>query len=131
MSTTLESTIFIVNPNSGKKNSTKLLAMIRKEITNPNIFLSTSIKAFNEFFDTEAIKYKTVVIWGGDGTVNSVIKHLINRTDLTLAILPNGSGDGFAKELGFKKNLKKLINRINSNNRQNKHSICSKSKKNN
>ena len=43
---------------------------------------------------------RLVVAWGGDGTVNEIASELAG-TDVALGIIPSGSGNGLATELGF------------------------------
>ena len=55
--------------------------------------------------------YKYVLVAGGDGTVNEVAKSLVH-TDTTLGIIPSGSGNGLARELGIPLDTEKAINII-------------------
>lgn len=48
---------------------------------------------------------------GGDGTVHTVATMLVGG-DKILGVLPLGSGNGFAKEFGFKLNLRSLLSDI-------------------
>ncbi len=57
-------------------------------------------------------KYDVFVAAGGDGTVHTVATELV-RSNKILGVLPLGSGNGFAKEFGFKLNLRSLLSDIN------------------
>jgi len=53
-------------------------------------------------FSTEGVASKVdlVIAWGGDGTINQVASELVFR-DVTLGIVPSGSGNGLSRELGI------------------------------
>lgn len=51
-------------------------------------------------------KFQLVVAVGGDGTVNEVARGLIG-SDVPMGIIPVGSGNGLARELGISMNMKK------------------------
>ena len=48
---------------------------------------------------------------GGDGTVHTVASELVG-SDKILGVLPLGSGNGFAKEFGFRMNIRSLLSNI-------------------
>ena len=43
---------------------------------------------------------RTIVAWGGDGTINEVAKATVDA-GITLGVVPGGSGNGFARGLGL------------------------------
>lgn len=110
MKVSLEHVVFIVNPNSGKRTG-KIISSLLKFDKDINYFLSNNIAEFDAFF-TSIDKYKVVVICGGDGTINNTLKYIADKNNIKLAVLPNGSGNGFARELGFKNDIKGLIDQI-------------------
>jgi diacylglycerol kinase (ATP) len=104
-----EKALFILNPGSGvpplnfviskdldrRKNELYLRKSLTKEDTGNLI---------KENFDNHTV----FVAAGGDGTVHTVASQLVN-TDKILGVFPLGSGNGFAKEFGFKMNIRSLL----------------------
>ena len=104
--------IFIINPNSGRKQYTKIEKDIKKVVKDYKIVISNNKTEFDKIYKKYVNSYKIIVVIGGDGTVNSAAQKIYNTENKILAIYPTGSGNGFAKELGFKKNLDTLIEDI-------------------
>lgn len=107
-----EKALFILNPGSGvpplnfviskeldrRKNELHFKKSLTKEDTGNLI---------KENFDSHTV----FVAAGGDGTVHTVASQLVN-TDKILGVFPLGSGNGFAKEFGFRMNIRSLLNDI-------------------
>jgi diacylglycerol kinase (ATP) len=55
--------------------------------------------------------HNVFVAAGGDGTVHTVATELVG-SDKILGVLPLGSGNGFAKEFGFRMNIPALLSNI-------------------
>lgn len=109
MSYSLSKTVFILNLGSGRKKTNPLLEDLKKREL--NYFISESAENFKLFIDSNLADYKTIVICGGDGTINNIINQTHNHS-LTYAIYPGGSGNGLARELGYKKDLDRLLQSI-------------------
>jgi len=101
--------LFVLNPTSGVPPVnfivSKELELRKKELT----FCKTMTKE-----DTGSLikdnfnKYEVFVAAGGDGTVHTVATELVGSKKI-LGVLPLGSGNGFAKEFGFKMNVRSLL----------------------
>jgi diacylglycerol kinase family enzyme len=107
--------LFILNPFAGippvKYIISKELKRRRSELA---YYKSLSIDESGTLIKQNFDRYDIFVAAGGDGTVHTVASELIG-TDKSLGVLPIGSGNGFAKELGFKPVLSSLLRDIEKN----------------
>ncbi len=109
---------FIVNPISGTKTKNRVTKLIR-ELLDPQQFSPTVVLTEYAGHATQLAQqfalegYYAVVAVGGDGTVNEVATGLIG-TDTALGIIPNGSGNGFARHLDISTRANRAIEMLNS-----------------
>jgi YegS/Rv2252/BmrU family lipid kinase len=108
--------LFVINPISGGTDKSELIDLI-EEFTEANyliyrIFYTTGSedlqKLKNEISDFEPDLIAAV---GGDGTCNFVAQSIVS-TETIMAIIPLGSANGLATELGIPKNLENSLNLI-------------------
>lgn len=102
---TKEKVCLIINPVSGnesKKNIPEEVAVAIDQKKNDLIIRVTGYPLHASEIAREAVKegYKSVIVAGGDGTVNEAARELVN-TPTTLGIIPLGSGNGLARDLGI------------------------------
>ena len=104
--------LFVLNPSSGvppinfivskdlehRKRELSCFKSLTKEDTGSHI---------RQHFDN----HEVFIAAGGDGTVHTVASELVG-TNKILGVLPLGSGNGFAKEFGFKMNVRSLLSDI-------------------
>jgi diacylglycerol kinase (ATP) len=107
----MEKAAFIINPFSAKKNYQPFLNELKKKVDNPLYYVSESISGTDEFIQKHFDEVDVFVAIGGDGTISTVARNLIN-TEKILAIFPAGSGNGFSNETKFNKNLDELLEKI-------------------
>ena len=101
--------LFIINPHSGGRKATSIINQIAAIEPKISCLVTHDLNELKTAFQQNIEKYTVFIVAGGDGTVNEAVQYLIGRTDKIFGIFPAGSGNGFARELGFKKNLEALI----------------------
>jgi diacylglycerol kinase (ATP) len=101
--------LFILNPFAGiipaKLIIPKMLEARKNELS---MFKSLSIAESGIHIKQSFDKYDVFIAAGGDGTVRTVATELVG-TDKIFGVLPMGSGNGFAREFGFRTNIKSLL----------------------
>ncbi len=97
----MSGTLVILNPAARGANSKALTTRI-KQLSSEIIVRTTSTRGQAKTIAKKAVKegFHTVIAAGGDGTINEVVNGLA-RADITLGILPVGTMNVFAAELGI------------------------------
>ena len=103
---------FIVNPIAGTGKQKDIAKHITNHMKNYDLFY-TKKQGDARKISKDAVKQKvdTVIVVGGDGTVNECVKSLKN-TNIALGVIPCGSGNGFAYHIGMSKNIIKSIKQL-------------------
>jgi diacylglycerol kinase (ATP) len=108
MTTAGKKLLFIVNPVSGGKDKEGLLNHLEYFCKENNLtcdFYETSGNEDNKKITPlfNALKPDAVIAVGGDGTVN-IAGNILVETDTPLGIIPAGSSNGLAKDVGVPSN---------------------------
>ena len=103
----------IINPASGTDSKKNISEDVASAIDQKKQDLIIRVTGYPEHATEIARqaakkKYKYVIAAGGDGTVNEVARELVN-TDTILGILPLGSGNGLARDLGIPIDIEKAL----------------------
>ncbi len=109
--------LFILNPHSGKLNGdpdkiAAIASAIQLNFPGADMRLTQAPGHATELARQAAQNgYAAVAAIGGDGTINETARGLIGA-NTALAVLPNGSGNGFARELGMPLLLQEALPRL-------------------
>ncbi|MES2464302.1 MAG: diacylglycerol kinase family protein [Armatimonadota bacterium] len=100
-----EGGVVIFNPTAGRGRGGLLRAQAQ-EMLGPGFEWQPTLRAGHakELAKAAAEKHSIVVACGGDGTVGDVARGLYG-TDATLGVIPVGTGNDFARNLGLKLDL--------------------------
>jgi len=97
---------FIVNPVAGNHSSKKVVPQLIKELKKREIeyeIVYTEVPGHATELSMNLYEqgYRNIFAVGGDGTYNELIKPLIEKNDVTVGIVPCGTGNDFAQIIGF------------------------------
>lgn len=96
--------LFIINPTAGKNdNSKELISEIKQLFKNKNYSIElTQYSSHATILVEQYAKLHnelTVYSCGGDGTLNEVLNGIKENTNITLAIIPIGTGNDFIRNI--------------------------------
>lgn len=104
--------LFILNPTAGVQPVNFIVSLDLERRKNELSVCKSMTKAdTGSFIRQNFEKHNVYIAAGGDGTVHTVASELVGSEKI-LGVLPLGSGNGFAKEFGFKLNLRSLLSDI-------------------
>lgn len=98
--------VFIINPAAGsgyaKSLKPRIEEMAEKHAVDAEVVLSEEIghstRLAQDYADMGA---KYIIGVGGDGTLNEIAAALVHRSDVTIGLVPAGTGNDFIQILGF------------------------------
>ncbi len=95
---------FILNPSANRNRARARIQKFRDQISqnwpHSSIYISASKSELRQIVEEAALKHEVIIACGGDGTVNEVFSAAFGL-DVTLGVLPMGTGNDFAKALGL------------------------------
>lgn len=107
----------IANPKAGNGKAVEILSkfeklLLKNKLEHILVFTKENLdKVINEF---EENNIKHLIVFGGDGTVNSVAKRILYK-DMGLVVIPGGSGNDFSKSNWKDIEFQKLIFSLKEN----------------
>lgn len=112
----IQNILFIINPLSHSAKKGNIEKEIKKNLDlkhyNYDIVYTQHPKHATELAHKAIGSYDIVAAIGGDGTVNEVAKGLMG-SDVSLAIIPTGSGNGLARHLEIPVDVEKALKTLN------------------
>lgn len=108
----MSNSMVIVNKMSGQKKGEAFLKYLKSHHSGIQVFMPLDREDFVQTLEKYGPIHDTIIIAGGDGTINLALPFFLNHPQKKLAVFPLGSGNGFAMETGFRSNFKELLDDI-------------------
>lgn len=113
---------FIINPSSGRQIMERKIDNLSKLLLDDGylvgkFFTEKKNDAMKETIRTCEENFDIIIVCGGDGTVNEVVKGIaISKNKVPLAIMASGTVNDFANYLDIPKNVNEFFDMIKSEN---------------
>lgn len=107
--------IFLMNPIAGTGNKSKIRKIIERKMAERNagyeILPTNAGGDYSHLRSHIAAGVQDIIVAGGDGTLNAVVKDL-RDTGVNFGLIPLGSGNGLALTAGISKNTATAIDQL-------------------
>ncbi|WP_019132054.1 diacylglycerol/lipid kinase family protein [Peptoniphilus obesi] len=113
----MKKVMVILNPDSGSGKSVKMEDLLSKKLKKHFEIIDFRIsKDIDDVINFASIaaetNYDSIVVSGGDGTINSVVQGIYDKEHRPkIAIIPSGTGNLLSKHLGIPQIRREAINR--------------------
>ncbi len=108
--------LFIINPVAGKGKALDSLVKIKEFLFRKKVEHHIEISEFPghiiSLVEKLSKNFTHLISVGGDGTLNEVINGINPELNLSLGVLPLGTGNDFARNLRLDKNINRNLNLI-------------------
>lgn len=109
---------FIVNPNARSGLGQKLWLLVEADLKERGAKYQVFFTKYQRHAAklvrrlTSNLRPHTIVVLGGDGTINEVVDGIAQLENVTLGYIPIGSGNDFARGLGLPTDTKQALDNI-------------------
>lgn len=109
---------FIINPNSSSGNGWKIWEKLNDKLVEQKIEFGAYVTAgkgsAKDYADeiTRDDEEKTIVVVGGDGTVNETLCGIRDFSHVTLGYIPAGSSNDLARDMGINTDPEKALDAV-------------------
>jgi YegS/Rv2252/BmrU family lipid kinase len=109
----LKKYLFIINPTAGNVDVEKLVPQIKEIAENYPIEIKIVITEYHKHaikLAQEAEENSFVISVGGDGTLNEIVNGIDPEKNITLGLLPSGSGNDFKNNINISNSVNDNLN---------------------
>jgi YegS/Rv2252/BmrU family lipid kinase len=109
----LKKYLFIINPTAGKVNADKIVPLIKNISSGYPVEIEIVITEYHKHaikIAGEAIENSFVISVGGDGTLNEIINGINSEKNITVGLLPSGTGNDFKNNIILSNSIEENLN---------------------
>lgn len=114
--------LFVINPNAGQRRGKQIKSTLESKIQGRKqfsgqeykIIIPPSVSELDKEIRNKIEKegFKNIVAVGGDGTIAAVTRSMVNYEDVTLGIIPQGTGNVLAANIGLSNSIDSALETI-------------------